>query len=88
VIRVRPIGVLRMIDKGANDYKILAVPVGDSRTKNTKDIGDLSKHYRDEIDHFFTVYKDLEGKESSTEGWGDKAEAIEVIEKAIERYKR
>lgn len=88
VITVRPIGVLRMIDKGDNDYKILAVPVGDSRTKNTKDIDDLSTHYKGEIDHFFTVYKDLEGKQSSTEGWGDRDEAIEVIEAAMARYKR
>lgn len=86
VIRVRPIGVLRMVDKGDNDYKILAVPVGDPRTINTNDITDLSDHYINEIDHFFTVYKDLEGKDSRTEGWGNREEAISVIECSMERY--
>lgn len=88
IMTVRPIGVLRMIDKGANDYKILAVPVGDPRTAHTHDIDDLSSHFKDEIDHFFSVYKDLEGKESNTDGWGNKKEAINVIERAVERYKK
>ena len=87
LITVRPIGMLEMIDSGENDAKILAVPVKDPRFKNTKDIKDLEPHLLDEIKHFFSVYKELEGKKVEVGDWKGKKEALEAVDKAIKLYK-
>ena len=49
------------------------------------DIHDLQPEYRDEIEHFFQVYKDLERKKTATRGFGNRAEAMEVIDAARRR---
>ncbi len=62
VIESRPVGVMKMIDSGDSDDKILSVPVNDPRYKEVNDIDDLPKAVLNEIAEFFRSYKKLEGK--------------------------
>ena len=78
-IRVRPIGVFHMRDEKGDDEKILCASSRDPAWMRVHDIHDLQPEYRDEIEHFFQVYKDLEGKQVSTRGFGNRAEALEII---------
>ena len=91
VINVRPIGVLRMEDDGGGDEKIIAVPSSHitQRYVHVKSYTDLPAITREQIEHFFVHYKDLEpGKWAKLNGWGDVAEAHRLIAEAIERAKR
>lgn len=87
VIRCRPIGILPMVDDGEADNKILAVPINDPRTTDTRDIADLSEHFMKEIDHFFRVYKELENKTTETDQWLDRIEAYKIIADCHERWR-
>jgi inorganic pyrophosphatase len=90
VINVRPIGVLRMEDDGGGDEKIIAVPVPrlTKRYQNVHNYTDLPSISREQIQHFFEHYKDLEpGKWVKLIGWGDAEEARRLIVEAIERAK-
>lgn len=88
VIESRPVGMMKMIDGGENDDKILAVPVDDPKFADINDINDLPNHLLEEIAHFFKEYKTLEGKETEVLGWVNKKEAIEAIEHSIDLYKK
>ncbi|GAB4312281.1 MAG: inorganic diphosphatase [Methanobacteriaceae archaeon] len=88
VIESRPVGMMKMIDGGDNDDKILAVPVDDPKFEEVNDIEDLPKHLLEEIAHFFKEYKTLEGKETEVIGWVNKKEAIDAIEHSIDLYKK
>ena len=85
-IDVRPIAVLRLIDRGEPDDKILSVPLSDPYSADTFDVTDVPTHLLTEIEHFFRSYKDLEGKRVQAEGWGDTDEAKRVIDESIRRY--
>lgn len=85
-ISARPIGVLRMLDKGEPDDKILAVPSDDPYFHDVFDIADLSPHYLKEIAHFFGIYKDLEGKRVEVTGWEKSEKAMEIIVHSMRRY--
>ena len=85
-IDVRPIGVLRMRDRGEPDDKILAVPSHDPQHNEYYDIADLPGHYLKEVEHFFLIYKDLEGKRMEIGGWEKSDAAMRVITASIERY--
>lgn len=80
-MKIRPIGVLLMRDEMGIDEKILGVPVADPRFDGINDISDLQKHWLVEIDNFFNIYKTLEDKESSVEGWKGAEEARAVLKK-------
>ena len=82
-----PIGVIVMNDNGALDEKIIAIPFADPNYNTYKSINDLPKHVFDEMRHFFTVYKQLEEKETSVDVVADRDEAIEIIKKSMENYK-
>lgn len=85
-LKVRPIGVFNMTDDGGSDAKVIGVPGGDPRWDHLQDINDLDEYKRREIEHFFEHYKDLEpGKWVKTEGWGDAAEAVAIIEAGIKK---
>jgi len=86
VIESRPIGMMRMIDGGDHDDKILAVPVDDPRYKDVKDIGDVPQSFLDEVAHFFAEYKRLEGKETEILGWENAQKAKEAVERSIKLY--
>ena len=87
LIDVMPIGVMRMIDSGAIDDKIIAVPVSDPSYNNITSIDDLPAHIFDEIMHFFSVYKQLENKQTAVKELFGREDAIEIIKDAIEEYK-
>ena len=91
IIRVRPLGLLRMTDESGKDSKILAVPV-DSLTKIYKDINkpeDLFPLILNQIAHFFKHYKDLEeGKWAKVEGWEGPDMAKQEILAGIQRYQK
>lgn len=88
LIDVRPIGVLEIIDQGEEDDKILCVPVGDPRFKHMNDIHDLEEAFLNEIAHFFTVYKQLEGKKVEVRGWKNAEEAKKIITRCVEAFKK
>ena len=85
-IDVRPIGVLRMLDLGEPDDKILAVPVNDPLHREYFDIADMPQHFLREVEHFFAIYKDLEGKRVQVLGWEKSEVAMRVIADSITRY--
>ena len=90
VINVRPIGVLRMEDDGGGDEKIIAVPSPKltQRYVHVKTVGDLPEITRQQIEHFFANYKDLEkGKWVKIEGWAGADAAREAITKSVAAYK-
>ena len=86
LVRVFPIGVMRMIDSGAIDDKIIAIPFSDPSYNQIKSIDELPAHIFDEIMHFFTVYKQLENKQTAVKELFSRREAIEIIEAAIVAY--
>jgi inorganic pyrophosphatase len=79
-IRVRPIGVFLMEDKGKADHKVIAVPAGDPRWADAVDVDDIDVHLKRELEHFFAVYKDLEGTKTTTMGWQSADETNRIIE--------
>jgi inorganic pyrophosphatase len=89
VVRVRPIGLFKMIDGGDEDFKILGVQDDNPRLTTIKKLSDVktfNPHLLDEIAHFFTVYKDLEKKEVKVLGWEDEVRAKEEIKRAQAAY--
>ena len=85
-IDVRPLGVLKMLDRGEPDDKILSVPVHDPYQQEFFDIADIPQHMLKEVEHFFHTYKDLEGKRVEITGWGKSDEAMRVISESMSRY--
>jgi inorganic pyrophosphatase len=83
---VRPLGVLRMSDRGEPDDKILAAPLKDPYYEEFFDIADIPQHLLKEIEHFFERYKDLEGKRVTIAGWEKSDVAMRVIRDAIALY--
>ncbi len=88
MVRCYPIGMINMIDNGHMDEKILAIPFSDPTYNSYKNITDLPKHVFDEIQHFFKVYKNLEGKETAVDEVQDRTAAVAAVTAAIEGYKR
>ncbi len=83
-VKVRPVGVLNMSDEAGSDAKVIAVPYKDPRWQHIQDIDDVPQQTRDEIQHFFEHYKDLEpGKWVKLEAWGNAAEAEAIVEAGI-----
>ena len=88
LVRCYPIGVISMIDGGHADDKIIAIPFGDPTYNGYKDISQLPKHIFDEMTHFFTVYKMLENKDTAINEAQGALAAVDIIEDAIENYKK
>ena len=90
LIRFRPIGVLRMVDGGEQDDKIIGVPVDavDPMYAGVRDIDDLPAVERERIEAFFDVYKALpKGRSAVTlNGFGNAAEARTLLREALERF--
>jgi inorganic pyrophosphatase len=82
-IRVRPIGVFHMSDEKGPDEKVICVPLNDPTWGMISDIHDVPPVLRNEIEHFFQVYKDLEQEgKVRTFGFGNRADAESVIAEA------
>jgi len=87
LVRCYPIGAIKMIDNGANDEKIIAIPFGDPTYNSYKDISELPKHIFDEMAHFYTVYKQLENKTTAVDEIIGADEVHEIIQGTIDKYK-
>lgn len=88
LVRCYPIGVVTMTDRDEQDEKIIAIPFGDPQYNSYDDISKLPKHMFDELQHFLTVYKQLENKKVQVESLGDHEKAKEIIEQSLIRYKK
>ena len=84
-IRARVVGVFHMTDEKGPDEKVICVPLKDTAWMRVHDIHDIPPEFRDEIEHFFQVYKDLEEKKVETRGYGNRDEAAQIVEEARER---
>lgn len=86
VIEARAVGMLAMVDQGIEDLKLLCVPTKDPRQETVRNYSDVHPHRLREIEHFFGIYKELEGKQTETRGWLSAEEAARVISAASERF--
>jgi len=86
VMEVKPIGVFHMADEKGPDEKVICVPVSDPIWNKMNDLSDLNPHLIKEIEHFFSVYKDLEKKKVAINGWGNVEEAVRISHECKERY--
>ena len=87
LVRCYPIGIIIMEDQGYNDEKVIAIPFDDPTYNGYNEIGELPRHIFEEMIHFFSVYKTLEGKETALENISGHCEAENVINQSIEVYK-
>jgi len=83
VVRARPVGVLDMRDDKGHDYKVLAVAADDPRWEEAHALEDLSPHRLREVENFFQIYKELEGRRVEVFGWLGVADAWRVIDDAV-----
>lgn len=88
LVEVRPVGIFHMVDRGADDEKIIAVPTHDPFTGEIRDIRDIRSHSLREIEHFFEVYKDLENVRVLSRGFDDVTVARKAILHAVANYRR
>jgi inorganic pyrophosphatase len=79
LIEVRPVGVLYMVDKDEHDQKILAVPNNNPRYDSIHTVDQIFPHLKREIEHFFSIYKELQGSKTEINGWGGPKEARRLI---------
>ncbi len=86
LVRAFPIGVIKMVDDGHNDEKIIAIPYTDPTYNEYTDISQLPKHIFDEMRHFFSVYKNLEDKETAVDEVSGRETAVRVVDECIDRY--
>ena len=88
LVRCYPIGVIKMIDNGSMDEKIIAIPYGDPTYKNYYDVHELPAHVFQEMMHFFEVYKTLEHKKTTVQEICHRDEAVDIINKCRENYEK
>ena len=87
IVSARVIGVMRMIDSGKPDDKIIAIAENDMSVAHYNDIQQLNKYYGMEMRSFFEDYTRLENKEVQVEDFQDRETAITIVKQSIERYK-
>lgn len=86
IYHARPIGLFEMLDQGIRDEKILAYATGNPRFSDINDYTEVQPHILREVEHFFSIYKDLEGKRTKVLGWKDRTVAHEVIRLSNQKY--
>ena len=86
VIAVKPIALFKMRDDKGVDDKVLCVPVSDPNWNSMESLQDIPQPLRDEISHFFSIYKQPEGKVVKVDGWQDLDTAWRCIAEARERW--
>ncbi|MEM0158701.1 MAG: inorganic diphosphatase [Thermoplasmataceae archaeon] len=86
LLKARPIAMMKMIDQGDTDNKILAVASNDPNFKEVQTIDNLPKHLLDEVANFFQTYKLLENKKTEVLGWASKSDALEDLKRSAKKY--
>lgn len=86
LVRCYPIGMISMLDQGKMDEKIIAIPFNDPNYNCYKHISDLPAHVVNEMRHFFSVYKNLEDKETIVNDEAGPEQARETIKAAMDSY--
>ena len=88
VVRVRILGMFSMRDEKGVDAKLICVLEHDPQWDGAHDIGDVPEHLRNEIAHFFSIYKDLEPQKSTeVQGFADRASALAELESCRNAYR-
>jgi len=88
LIPSKVIGVMRMIDRGEGDDKIIAVAMQDASVSHINDVNELPEYFKVELKHFFENYKSLENKIVTVDEFQSKERAMEIIKTSIESYKK
>ncbi len=88
LLNAKVLGVMRMVDNGEADDKIIAVAANDMSVNHANCIEDLPPHTLKEIKHFFEDYKKLENKQVKVDDFLGKEKAFEIIEESIALYKK
>ena len=86
IMEVRPVGVLYMVDERENDQKLLAVPNRNPRFDSIHTMDQVFPHIRREIEHFFSIYKELQGANTKMQGWGGPPESRKLINQCRQAY--
>ena len=86
LVRAYPIGVIKMIDNDRADEKIIAIPFNDPNYNHYSSIEELPQHIFEEMRHFFSVYKNLENKDTAVDEVQGREEATKIIDAAIDNY--
>jgi inorganic pyrophosphatase len=88
IIEAIPVGMFKMWDDKGPDEKILCVPVSDPFWNYIESLSDVPPHLLKEIEHFFSIYKELEEKKTGVEGWKNREAAIKAILRSKQRYQK
>ncbi|WP_395065864.1 inorganic diphosphatase [Flavobacterium sp.] len=88
IVPAKVIGVMRMLDNGEADDKIIAVSAGDPSVNHINDISELPAHFISELRNFFEDYKKLEKKTVKVEDFLGKETAIEILKESFELYNK
>lgn len=86
LIQARPIGMLKMTDEHGMDEKVLCVPLTDPYWNHVHNLSEVPPHLLKEIEHFFSIYKDLEQKTVTIYGWEGLESTIEVYNRSKARF--
>ena len=87
LVRVRPVAIMNMIDRGEQDDKVIGVPIDDPRWDSVEDLDDVNKHTIKEIEHFFLTYKKIQGQKVEISGFKGKDDAKKAVERGLDLYK-
>ena len=87
LVDARVVAIMHMTDSGESDDKVIAVPIGDPRWNDVKDLGDINKHTLKEMEHFFTTYKKIQNKVVEVSGFEGVEAAHAAVTKSIGLYK-
>ncbi|MEK7612716.1 MAG: inorganic diphosphatase [Patescibacteria group bacterium] len=86
LVNVRPVALMKMIDTGESDDKIIGVPVEDPRFDDINGLADINPHTLKEMEHFYSTYKKLQNKEVTVSGFEDKDKALAAISESLKLY--
>jgi inorganic pyrophosphatase len=87
LIEARVVGMFRMKDKGADDYKVLGVPNDDPLFGHVKKLEDVPPHFLREVEHFFGTYKQLEGAHTESLGWIGAEASTQEVRDSVDRFR-
>ncbi len=88
LVKAKVIGVMRMLDSGEEDDKIIAVAANDMSVNHINDISELPPHFTLELKHFFEDYKKLENKTVVIEEFQNAILARKIVLDSLELYKK